>query len=293
MRSRLLKFVCLVFILIFGTLFGCGGGTSTPPTSPSNPPAPPTTGPIGPAYVPNGTWTLVWADEFNGSDGSLPDSTKWSFDPGPGLYNGELEYYGDGNANTQIRNGNLVIAAKAESVGGRNYTSARMNSKGKFEQAYGRFEARMKLPIAQGMWPAFWMMGNDSATNYWPACGEIDVMELIGSQPGTVFGTIHGPSAGDPYSIGDKYQLPSGTFADAYHVFSAEWEPNVIRFYVDNNLYKTLTPADVNGGTWPFQHPFYMILNLAVGGNWPGAPDQTTHFPQEMLVDYVRVYQRR
>jgi beta-glucanase (GH16 family) len=165
-----------------------------------------------------------------------------------------------------------------------------LKSQGLFTQTYGRFEARIKIPYGQGMWPAFWMLGNDIDTKGWPTCGEIDIMENIGREPSTVHGSMHGPG----YDGGSSYSLSSGNFSDDYHIFAVEWESNVVRFYVDGTLYETRTPADLPAGaTWVFDHPFFILLNVAVGGNWPGSPDQTTVFPQTMLVDYVRVYARK
>ena len=244
-------------------------------------------------------WTLVWSDEFGGSNGSAPDSSKWTIETGgDGWGNHELEYYTSRLQNAQIQNGSLVITALKETYTGtdgvtRNYTSARMKTAGKFEQQYGRFEARIKIPYGQGMWPAFWMLGNDIGTVGWPTCGEIDIMENIGKEPAIVHGTIHGPGYSGGAGIGSSFSLASGRFADDYHLYAVEWEPNVIRFYVDSNLYATRTPAELPQGTkWVYDHPFFMILNLAVGGDWPGAPDNTTVFPQTMLVDYVRVYKK-
>ncbi len=168
-----------------------------------------------------------------------------------------------------------------------------MKTSGKFEQQYGRFEARIKISYGQGMWPAFWMLGNDIGTVGWPTCGEIDIMENIGKEPAMVHGTIHGPGYSGGTGIGSPFSLAKGRFADDYHLYAVEWEPNLVRFYVDNNLYATRTPADLPQGTkWVYDHPFFMILNLAVGGDWPGAPDNATVFPQTMLVDYVRVYKK-
>ena len=252
------------------------------------------------ASSPSGSpWTLVWSDEFGGSNGSAPDSSKWTLETGGnGWGNNELEYYTRRLQNAQIQNGSLVITALKETYTGpdgvtRNYTSARMKTSGKFEQQYGRFEARIKIPYGQGMWPAFWMLGNNIDKAGWPACGEIDIMENIGKEPAIVHGTIHGPGYSGGAGIGSPFSLASGRFADHYHLYAAEWEPNVIRFYVDSNLYATRTPADLPQGTkWVYDHPFFLILNLAVGGDWPGAPDNATVFPQTMLVDYVRVYKK-
>jgi beta-glucanase (GH16 family) len=244
-------------------------------------------------------WTLVWKDEFDGANGSAPDSSKWIIETGgDGWGNHELEYYTNRLQNAQIQNGSLVITAFKETYTGsdgvrRNYTSARMKTAGKFDQQYGRFESRIKIPYGQGIWPAFWMLGNNSGPVGWPGCGEIDIMENIGKEPAIVHGTIHGPGYAGAAGIGSSFSIASGRFADDYHLYAVEWEPNVIRFYVDSNLYATRTPADLPQGTkWVYDHPFFMILNVAVGGDWPGAPDNTTVFPQTMLVDYVRVYKK-
>jgi beta-glucanase (GH16 family) len=246
-----------------------------------------------------GKWVLTWSDEFDEPDGSAPDPSKWTFvTGGNGWGNGELEYYTSRPKNAQIEDGNLIITAEKEDYTGsdgvtRNYTSARMQTMGKFAQAFGRFEARIKIPSGQGIWPAFWMLGADMPTAHWPGAGEIDIMENIGREPGTVHGTIHGPGYSGPKAIGSPYSLPSGRFADDYHVFAIEWEPNRLRFYVDDHLYESRTPADLPTGTkWVYDHPFYILLNCAVGGHWPGDPDDTSTFPQKMLIDYVRVYKK-
>jgi len=200
--------------------------------------------------------------------------------------------------NAHIQNGNLVITAIKENYTGadgvsRNYTSARLKTQGHFAQAYGRFEAHIKIPAGQGMWPAFWMLGSDIDNVGWPKCGEIDVMENVGKEPGIVHGSLHGPSAaGRTSDLTATFSLPPGQrLSDDFHLYAAEWEPGTVRFYLDSNLYATFTGAKwPEGGMWVFDHPFYIILNVAVGGDWPGPPDETTAFPQSMLVDYVRVY---
>jgi beta-glucanase (GH16 family) len=244
-------------------------------------------------------WTLTWSDEFNQPDGSPPDPAKWKVEiNGEGGGNKELEYYTARPQNLRVKNGNLEMIAVKETYTGadgvtRNYTSARLNTQGKFDQKYGRFEARIKIPYGQGVWPAFWMLGNDSDKVGWPTCGEIDIMENIGREPAIGHGTIHGPGYSGGKGIGAPYALASGRFADDYHVFAAEWEPDQIRFYVDDHLFATRSPADLPPGTkWVYDHPFYVILDFAIGGGWPGSPDETTVFPQTMLVDYVRVYKK-
>ena len=242
-------------------------------------------------------YTLVWSDEFN--TGSTPDSSKWTYDiGGNGWGNNELEYYTNRPQNVQITNGNLVITALKETYTGkdgvtRNFTSARLKTQGLFTQAYGRFESRIKLPAGQGIWPAFWALGNNITTVGWPKCGEIDIMENIGKEPATNHGSLHGPSSTSPTSdLTATFSLPAPQrLSDDFHLYAAEWEPNTVRFYVDSNLYATFTSSQLPaGGTWVFDHPFFILLNVAVGGDWPGAPDATTIFPQTMLVDYVRVY---
>src|SRR6266446_206717 len=253
------------------------------------------------AYASDPTvWSLVWSDEFDGPNGSAVDSGKWSFDiGGNGWGNNELETYTTRTANAYRDGGMLVIKALRETLKGsdgitRDYTSARLLTKNKFTQAYGRFEARIKIPYGQGIWPAFWMLGDNIGTVGWPTCGEIDIMENIGKEPSIVHGTFHGPGYSGAQGISAAYALPNGQkFSDDFHTFAVEWEPNVVRFYVDGLLYKTRTPADLPAGkSWVFDHPFFIILNVAVGGGFPGNPDATTVFPQRMVVDYVRVYQR-
>jgi len=239
------------------------------------------------------TYRLVWSDEFNGAAGTALDTTKWTYDVGGnGWGNSELEYYTNGTANAALDgNGNFAITIKKESMSGMNYTSARVKTLGLESWTYGRIEARIKIPKGQGMWPAFWLLGTDINTNAWPACGEIDVMENVGKEPNVVHGSMHGP--GYSGAAGPTAQTSlSSPVGDAFHVFAIEWEQNVIRWYVDNTLYSTKTQNDIpTGATWVYAHPFFILLNVAVGGTWPGSPDSTTVFPQQMLVDYVRVCQ--
>jgi beta-glucanase (GH16 family) len=243
--------------------------------------------------APTSAWTLTWSDEFDGGAGSPVDGSKWGYDTGGGGWgNNELEYYTARTDNAALDgNGNLAIVARAESYGGRGYTSARINTGGKFFQAYGRIEARIKLPSGRGLWPAFWTLGENIGSVGWPSCGELDIMENIGSEPSINHGSAHGPgySGGNPLTA--TYALPQGRFSDGFHVFAIEWQPNQVRWYVDDALYETRTPADLPPGThWVYDHPFFVILNVAVGGNFPGSPDGSTQFPQTMLVDYVRVF---
>ena len=242
-------------------------------------------------------WKLSWSDEFNGTNGSAPNPTKWAFEiGGSGHGNNELETYTSRPANVQQRGGNLVITARKEDFTGkdgiaRHYTSARIRTRGLFSQAYGRFEASIKLPLGKGIWPAFWLLGDDSGSVGWPKCGEIDIMENIG-EPSTIYSTLHGPGYSGAHGISAKFALPSGEAVDtAFHRYAVEWAPKDIKFFFDDKLITERTPADLPAGTaWVYDHPFFIILNVAVGGNWPGNPDATTSFPQKMLVNYVRVY---
>ncbi len=274
----------LLFLVAFVATAGVSSCAATPETAAQDP----------------SQWKLTWSDEFLGQDNSLPDASKWSVEVGGRWANNELQAYTNRPQNIHLENGNLVITATKEQYTGadgvsRAYMSARINTHGKFSQEYGRFEARIKLPQGRGMWPAFWLLGDDEKTSGWPKCGEIDIMENIGHDMSKVYGTLHGPGYSGGNGIGANYTLPNQKkFSDDFHVFAVEWEPAVIRFYVDGNLYETRTPADLPAGTkWVFDHPFFIILNLAVGGDWPGPPDATTQFPQSMLADYVRVYERK
>ncbi|MFH9548274.1 ricin-type beta-trefoil lectin domain protein [Streptomyces sp. NPDC017435] len=241
---------------------------------------------------------VAFSDEFDGPAGSAVDGARWQTETGDNVSNHERQYYTAGNRNAALDGqGHLVITARRENPGnyqcwyGRcEYTSARLNTAGRFTTTYGRVEARMKVPRGQGMWPAFWMLGNDIGQVGWPASGEIDVMENVGFEPATVHGTLHGPGYSGSAGIGAGYTLPGGqAFADAFHTFAVDWSPNTITWSVDGTVYQRRTPADLGGRQWVFDKPFFLILNLAVGGYWPGDPDGSTAFPQQLLVDYVRV----
>ena len=233
--------------------------------------------------------TITMQDEFD-QDGA-PNSSIWTYDiGGNGWGNNELQYYTDRSQNVAVQNGYLIITAEKEDFEGASYTSARILSKGLFEQAYGRFEARIKLPWGQGIWPAFWLLGGDIDTNNWPNCGEIDIMEYRGQNPTMVLGTVHGPGYSGGESISKSYTLTNDRFDTGFHVFGIEWTPDYINYYVDDVLYNQITPEDVTG-EWVFNKPFFIIINLAVGGSFVGSPNAETVFPQTMLVDYVRVYQ--
>jgi beta-glucanase (GH16 family) len=236
----------------------------------------------------------VWTDEFDGPSGGAVDPTRWTFDVGgDGWGNQELEYYTRRTENAALDGaGNLAITARAEAFSGKSYTSARLKTQGIATFTRGRFEARIKLPTGKGLWSAFWMLGSDIGPTGWPACGEIDVFENLGREPNIVHATIHGPQ----YSAesGPTAQISlADAVSNAFHVFAVEWEPQQIAWYLDEQRYATKTSADLPpGARWVFDHPYFLLLNLAVGGTWPGSPDATTTFPQTMLVDYVHVYSR-
>lgn len=244
-------------------------------------------------------WNLVWQDEFNVNTIQSIDSTKWNFEIGdgtlyglpPGWGNGQLEYNTERLENVaQDGQGNLKIVARRESFMGSAYTSARITTKALFEKEYGRIEARMKLPWGQGLWPAFWMLGNNIDAVGWPDCGEIDIMEYRGQETSKIHGSLHGPGyfGGNPVTA--EYNLSNGRFDTEFHLFAVEWGSDFIDFFVDDTRYQSVKPSDLPG-EWVFNKPFYIILNVAVGGNYVGSPDASTVFPQTMLVDYVRVYE--
>ncbi|TDD95511.1 glycoside hydrolase family 16 protein [Flavobacterium cellulosilyticum] len=240
-------------------------------------------------------WQLTWSDEFDGASGSLPDATKWAFDIGTGNNgwgNSELEYYTKRSENISLNGkGNLVITAIKESFQGSSYTSARIKTKGIFEQQYGRFEARLQTPYGQGLWPAFWMLGNNDDSVSWPLCGEIDIMELRGQAPSTMSSALHGPGYSGANPILKSYTLINDRFDTNFHIFAVEWDENKIDFFVDSYLFHRVNKSDVEAkGQWVYDHPFFLILNLAVGGNFLGSPNSQTSFPQKMTIDYVRVY---
>jgi len=244
---------------------------------------------------------LVMQDEFD-SNGT-PNPTMWNLLEGdgtaqgiPGWGNNELQNYTARTENVTVQNGVLIITADKESYQGSAYTSARLSTKGLFQKQYGRFEAKIKLPTGKGIWPAFWLLGDDeNGTLSWPQTGEIDIMEYLGDSPTEVFGSIHGPNYSGANAITKKYEILNDRFDNGFHIFGIEWSPNAINYYIDGDLYQSITPETVkqetNGaGEWVFNRPFYIILNIAVGGNLPGSPNENTIFPQRMIVDYVRVY---
>lgn len=241
-------------------------------------------------------WQLVWQDEFDGAADSKPDSTKWNFDIGTGedgWGNQELQYYTDRKENVALDgNGNLVITARRENFGGRAFTSARIKTQGLFSQAYGRFEARIKLPYGPGIWPAFWLLGEDFTTVGWPNCGEIDIMEYRGQQPNLIHSAVHGPGYSGGAALSKSFGFENKRFDTDFHIFAVEWGKEYLRFYVDDVLFYELKPKDLPG-KWVFNKPFFIILNIAVGGNYVGFPTSQTPFPQKMIIDYVRVYKEQ
>ncbi|MEV0479526.1 family 16 glycosylhydrolase [Streptomyces sp. NPDC050508] len=257
---------------------------------------------IGPAQADSSSAAqadaTTFSDTFDGAAGSAVNSSNWTLETGDNVNNHEREYYTSGTNNAALDGqGHLVITAKKENpanyqcwYGTCQYTSARMNTSGKFSAQYGHVEARMKIPRGQGMWPAFWMLGTDIGSVGWPNSGEIDVMENVGFEPSTIHGTIHGPGYSGANGIGAGYTLANGAaFADAFHTFAVDWAPNSIKWSVDGVVYETRTPADVGSNTWAFNKPFFLILNLAVGGDWPGDPNSATAFPAQLVVDSVSV----
>jgi len=233
--------------------------------------------------------SLKWSDEFN--ENSI-DNNIWGYDLGGGGWgNNELETYTNNSKNSFVTSGGyLVLEARQEPFGSANYTSARMLTMGKQDFTYGRIDVRAKLPKGQGVWPAIWMLGSNISNTPWPACGEIDMMELLGNQPNKVYGTAHWSNGGQNAQLGGSYTMPSGDFSQGFHVFSILWNSSEIGWYIDNQKYFT-APKSSMVGTYPFDKPFFIILNVAVGGAWPGNPDGTTVFPQRMIVDYIRVFQ--
>lgn len=243
-------------------------------------------------------WKLVWSDEFAGKE---IDFTKWSVEEnGHGGGNNELQFYVDRPENVRVENGNLVIEARRGKFGSggveKEFTSGRVRTKRHASWKYGRFEIRAKLPGGQGIWPAIWMLPDKEPYGGWAASGEIDIMELVGHEWDTVHGTLHhGASWPNNVHTGQPFKLKKGNFGDDFHVFALEWEEGEIRWYVDGKLYQTQNQWSSTGGKFPapFDQPFHLILNVAVGGNWPGPPNDATVFPQQMLVDWVRVYQKK
>ena len=244
---------------------------------------------------PERDWQLIWEDEFEGPAGQPPNSANWVYDVGigpgnDGWGNDELQYYTDRPENVSLDGeGNLAIVARAETFGGAAFTSARIITQGKFDQAYGRFEARIKMPWGPGIWPAFWMLGSDFQTEGWPQCGEIDIMEFRGQEPNLIHGSVHGPGYSGGEAVTKSFGLENNRFDKDFFVYAVEWGEDYIDYFVDDEFYFRITPEDLPG-EWVYDNPFFILLNVAVGGNYVGFPTAQTPFPQTMLVDYVKVF---
>lgn len=240
-----------------------------------------------------GEGVLLWQDEFDGASGTLPDSTRWRFDVGEDWGNAQLEYDTRRPENVSLDGrGHLAITARQEDYQGRHYTSGRINSFERFDQAYGRFEARIRLPVGSGVWPAFWLLGADFEDVGWPGCGEIDILEYRGQEPHTVHASVHGPGYSGGSAVTGRYEFDGPGLHENFHVYGVEWRPERLVWTLDGEPYRRVAPADLpTGGAWVFDHPFFIILNVAIGGNFVGPPDESTRFPQTMLVDWVRVYE--
>jgi beta-glucanase (GH16 family) len=262
--------ILLVLVFSFASCQKDSTNSKTPTVTQVAPPAADTT-----------TYSLVWADEFNGT---AIDANTWNMETGNLNVNNEKEYYQAQNATEE--NGNLVITAKKESAGGQPYTSARMNTLNKISAKYGRIEARIKLPLGAGLWPAFWMMGSDISSVSWPKCGEIDIMEHVNAD-NTIYGTMHwdGGSGHVQYGLTTSITNP-----DDYHIYAIEWDDSSIRWYVDNTLYVTGNIAGNINNTSAFHLPLFILFNMAVAGDFPGQAVDDSKFPAKMYVDYVRVY---
>ena len=295
LKNKPLLAYSLIFGLLILILSACSAAAEVAPTPTTEPTPEPITEPtLEPTPEPAAEWeldgwTLIWQDEF---DGETLDPSRWEMEiGGHGWGNNERQFYTDRPENVRLEDGQLIIEAREEFFVRRDYTSGRIKTQNLFSFTYGRVEAKMKLPFGQGIWPAFWMLGEDFDQIGWPACGEIDIMEHIGRQPRHIHGTVHGPGYSGGGGVGHFITFPEGVLYEEFHVYAIEWEPEEIRWYVNDQHFFTLRPAQVPG-EWVFDKPFFLLLNLAVGGNWPGYPDETTIFPQFLIVDYVRVYQR-
>ncbi len=236
-------------------------------------------------------YTLAWSDEFSGD---ALNRDVWNQETGTGSNgwgNNELEFYTTSTKNTFVSDGNLIIEARKEDMGTSKYTSGRMTTLGKKEFKFGRIDIRAKLPVGKGLWPALWMLGANINDVGWPACGETDIMELVGKEPSTANGTVHWGTPASHQYIGSSYDLPAGDFSDDFHVFSINWKQDSISWYVDDNLYFKFKASGTGAYDYPFNAPQFFIFNVAVGGDWPEPPDNNTVFPERMFVDYIRVFQ--
>jgi beta-glucanase (GH16 family) len=283
-------------LALIATLLGASGVWSVPAAAARAPVSPRPGAHLGGRSA---ATHLSWSDEFNGPAGARPDRSKWHVIYGGGGFgNDELQYYTNESNNLALDSaGHLVITARRGSYTGsdgvtRGYTSGAIETQGLFQARYGELEARIEIPRGQGLWPAFWAVGSDLDSVGWPQSGEIDVMENIGSNPFTIYGSIHGPQSGvtDGYAITTTKHSPV-SLAGGFHVYGVAWSPNKVVFTLDGVPYATYTPGSLSSTQqWVFNEPFFLILNLAVGGTWPGSPNATTPFPAKMLVDWVRVY---
>lgn len=275
MKSKYNIYIIVCCLMLFSLLMGC-----TPATPPTATPTP--------IAVPAG-WKLTWHDEF---DGSSIDKGNWTYDLGGGGWgNGEAENYTARPENSRLENGNLVIEARQEKFENSYYTSARLKTQGLQSFQYGRIEARLKVPSGAGLWPAIWMLGSNFDGKNWPDCGELDIMEYIGKEPDLIMGTMHGPGYSGAIGL-TKWNRQKYNIADDFHVYAIEWDKDQVSWFYDGQKYSTYTRSDVGTRKWVFDQPFFIILNLAVGGQLPGPVGLKTTFPTQMLVDYVRVYQK-
>lgn len=280
---KTLHYLCALALAGWMGLSGCAAAPA-PTLVPTLAPTPAPT----PVPAPAG-WKLAWHDEF---DGSAINKSNWTFDLGAGGWgNGEAQKYTARPENARVENGNLVIEARQEKLDDSYYTSARLKTQGLQTFQYGRIEARIKVPAGKGLWPAFWMLGADFDGKNWPDCGEIDIMEYIGKEPDLIMGTLHGPGYSGALGIG-KWNRQTYNIADAFHTYAVEWQPGQIDWFYDGVKYHTVTRADVGERPWVGDHPFFIILNMAVGGQLAGMIGLDTVFPTQTLVDYVRVYQK-
>lgn len=276
------RFLLLALVLICASFIGSTAAQDAPPAEST--PEPEAT----PIVAPEG-WTLIWHDEF---DGDSIDAANWTYDlGGHGWGNGESQYYTDRPENARLEDGLLVIEARQERYEGSYYTSARLKSQGLQEFQYGRIEARLKVPAGRGLWPAFWMLGSNFGVVGWPDCGEIDIMEYIGREPDLILGTMHGPGYSGALGL-SHWNRQDYDIADEFHTYAVEWDENQITWYYDGEEYGSYARADVGEREWVFDQPFFIILNLAVGGTLPGPVGLDTVFPVQYLVDYVRVFQQ-
>jgi beta-glucanase (GH16 family) len=274
--------ILLIALVVIGMSVTSPATAQEQPTAEATPEAEAT-----PIVVPEG-WELVWHDEF---DGDTIDDANWTYDLGAGGWgNGEAQYYTNRSDNARLEDGMLVIEARQEKYMGSYYTSARLKSQGLQEFQYGRIEARLKVPAGKGLWPAFWMLGSNFAEVGWPDCGEIDIMEYVGREPDLILGTMHGPGYSGALGL-SHWNRQDYAIADDFHIYAVEWDEDQITWFYDGEEYGTYARSDIGEREWVFDQPFFIILNLAIGGTLPGPVGLDTVFPAPYLVDYVRVFQ--